>query len=101
MAESFQLAAPVVTQLTVNGYAVDEIHLYRRSQRIVAVFVDTLGGRDKIWTIEGPAAAALMQQLNKANLQTKSLERRCMEQAAAAGLFGDPATAGAITGTPD
>jgi hypothetical protein len=96
--ERITLAAPeVVPQIQTTDYRPVVIHLEREPQpRVVVLFAGTNGER-KEWRVDDPARAlTLLKALNTANLTLNSLEKRCMTQAIADGVF-----AGAITGTPD
>ena len=95
--ETFTLATPIA-QPSTTDFRVGSIHLQRWPQwAIRVVFVGT-NNEVKQWTVEDQGRAqTLITALNKANLQTKSLERRCLEQAVADGAL----PAGSVTGTPD
>ena len=94
--ETITLTSPEVVNITTTDYRVGQILLTRFPEwRISVIFIGTNGER-KTWMVEGARAQTLITALNKANLTAKSLERRCIEQAAADGVF-----VGSITGTPD
>jgi hypothetical protein len=98
MAELISLTTPVVVTQTTTGYKVARLTLDPEH----AVFVlEVRGTNGELIPIRrsGPAAMTLMSQLNTANGQIKSLQRRALEwavtQPEGAGLVGT------ITGTPD
>ena len=95
--ETFTLATPIA-QPSTTDFRVGSIHLQRWPQwAIRVVFVGT-NNEVKQWTVnDASRAQTLITALNKANLSTKSLERRCIEQAQADGVL----PAGNVTGTPD
>jgi hypothetical protein len=101
--EKITLATPeVVPQIQTTDYRPVKIHLDREPEaRIFVLFYGTNGERRE-WRVDDAARAlTLLKALNTANLSLKSLERRCLEQAIADGVFGNPATAGTVTGVPD
>ena len=87
--EIFNLTVPV------GSYAVHGLYLNWTNAVLRIDLIGTDGGIFS-HTIEGPDAIALMRGLNKANLTTKSLHKRIMEQLVADGII-----TGTITGTPD
>lgn len=103
MPETLTLTSPIIpTAPSITGYSVRSIYLGRsegvirvevednNKHRTTAVYADTV-------TPPSTVATDLMNALNKANLTTKSLQRRILEQLAADGKLG----AGAVSGTPE
>src|SRR4051794_37831653 len=98
MGERITLTTPeVVPQQQTTEYRPVLIHLEREPQpRLYVVFAGSNGERRE-WRVDEPGRAlTLIKALNTANLTTNSLEKRCMTQAIADGVF-----AGAVTGAPD
>jgi hypothetical protein len=96
--ERITLTVPEVQpQIQTLDYRPITIVLDREPRaRILVVFLGTNGERRE-WRVEDPVRAlTLIKALNKADLTTNSLDKRCMTQALADGVF-----AGTITGTPD
>ncbi len=98
MAERIVLTTAEVTpQITTTDYRVVGIHLDREPQARILVNFRGTNGETREWKVDDPVRASnLLKALNTANLQLKSLERRCLELAMGDGVF-----AGAIAGTPD
>ena len=82
--------APTVTDVRVARLDLDfeEAH--------IVIHLRTNTGTREEYTYDGAEATALMIQLNKANLSTKSLHRRILEK-----LVADGKRTGAISGAPD
>lgn len=98
MAETLGLTTPeVIPQITNTGYKVAAIHLVAWPTADVFVhLVGDNGERIEVRTTDSTEAQTLLQQLNTANLSTKSLQRRCLEWCASK----LPKLAGTVTGTP-
>lgn len=96
MAETVTLAIPEVTpQITTTDYRVSYLQMDWERASIVIHLRGTNGERKEI-RYDGAEATALMVALNKANLSTKSLQRRILEKAVA-----DSKIVGTVTGVPD
>jgi hypothetical protein len=95
MAEKHVLGAPVVVP-DITDYEVITLTLQRVGS-IVYIEVRANTGEITRKMYDGATAATMIQQLNKANLSVKSLERRILERLAADGVLA----AGTISGTPD
>lgn len=93
MAETIALTAPIQAKPGTSTLKVAALIINPESAFIEAHFRGTNG---ELEIARWDNALTLIQQLNKANLTTKSLERRVMERAIADGKL-----AGTITGTPD
>ena len=98
--ERATLTVPVVSSTTVSAYEVTGVLLQRGASaqpayRFVIYYADNLGN---VFSDEhvGDDAATLIRALNKANLSTKSLERRALEHLVSEGKI----PAAAITGVP-
>jgi hypothetical protein len=98
MAEQLGLTTPEVTpQITNANYKVAAIHLIAWPLADVSVhLIGDNGERVEIRTTDSTEAQTLLQQLNTANLSTKSLQRRCLEWCASK----LPRLAGTVSGTP-
>jgi hypothetical protein len=98
MAETLGLTTPEVTPPITNaGYKIAAIHLLVVPTADVSVhLVGDNGERIEVRTADTTEAQTLLQQLNTANLSTKSLQRRCLEWCASK----LPKLAGTVTGTP-
>lgn len=96
--ERIQLTvAEVVPQMQTTEYRPIRILLDREPQPFILVLFVGTNGERREWRVDDPVRAfTLLKGLNTARLDLKSLEKRCMEQAIADGVF-----AGAITGAPD
>lgn len=102
MAETLTLTTPITpTVPTISTYMVWSLCLGRGDGVIRMIVEDNTGRRTTcLWADrkEAPTEATdLLRALNKANLTTKSLERRCLERAIQDGKLG----VGTVTGTPD
>jgi small-conductance mechanosensitive channel len=98
MAEQLSLTTQEVTPQVVNtAYRVAQIHLsvLPVPMVIVQLFGDN-GERIEVRTDTDTEAQQLLQQLNTANLNVKSLQRRCLEWCASK----LPRLAGTVSGTP-
>jgi hypothetical protein len=89
--EALTLATPIASSvLTVARLILDW-------EGAAIYIVLTASGRRFEYSYSGQTATTLMTNLNKANLSTKSLHKRIIEQ-----LVADfPELAGSISGTPD
>lgn len=94
MAEILTLTAPVVPP-SVTTYRVTGLSLNFGGEKITIELTGTNGEK---WqhSIVGSTAVTLMVALNKANLSTKSLQRRILER-----LVVDGVLSGSISGSPD
>lgn len=104
MAEDIILNAAVLVDTGATKFRVTQLHLDWESQKIGirlrevnANGVAAQGGRVVHASYGGAMAITLMTALNKANLSTKSLHKRIIEQLQADGRLG----AGTINGSPD
>ena len=96
MAEKIDLQTPVVIpEVRVESAWPFELHLNTEQQFFVMRFRLNNGEAREMY-IQGDEAMQLILALNKANLATKSLMRRGMEQALQRNVFK-----GAISGTVD
>lgn len=106
MAEKLALAVPEVTPaVSTAGYRVVFL-LLAWEQQTITIHLRGDNGELREFRYGGPLpqtapaerakALALMTALNKANLSTKSLQRRILEQLLADGLL-----AGTVAGVPD
>lgn len=96
MAETLVLTVPeVVPQITTTDYHVILLRLDIEAKQ-VSVHVRGSNGERKEFRYENQAAVDLITALNKANLTTKSLQRRILEKLAVDGLL-----VGTVSGTPD
>jgi hypothetical protein len=99
--EQIDLTAPVVVpERQTTGYWVGRLDLDVQHETFTLLVCGTQG--EMVGCVRtGAVAVALMRQLNTANGQTKSLQRRALEwlltqpEAQAAGITGT------ISGTPD
>lgn len=98
MAETLGLTTPEVTpQITNASYKIAAIHLLVWPTPDVSVhLVGDNGERIEVRTADTAEALTILQQLNTANLSTKSLQRRCLEWCASK----LPRLAGTVSGTP-
>lgn len=94
MAELITLTAPVVPP-SVTDYRVTGLILNFGGQKLSVELTGTNGER-LTHNYVGSTAVTLMVSLNKANLATKSLQRRILER-----LVADGVLAGTISGSPD
>ncbi len=96
MAEQITLTTPQVKpQIATTFYRVVQVVLdWRRS--FVGIVLEGENGETLSFGYEGDTAQAMMTQLNKANLSTKSLQRRIIER-----LIVEDKLVGTPTGTPD
>ncbi len=85
-----------ITRSSITAYRIRFLNLNWDGAAIEIGYTDNIGSPLTYW-YRGAEATALMIALNKANLSTKSLHRRVLEQLATDGVFG----AGTISGTPD
>ena len=92
--EQLDLTTPE-TAPNVTNYRVDALVLDWAGARI-DVRVSGTNGEKKSFTYTGTTATTLMIALNKANLTTKSLQRRILERLVTDGLY-----AGTVSGSPD
>ena len=81
---------------TASQFQIARIDLNWRAASIVIEVFDSSSGLSRAFVYDGDTATTLMVALNKANLSTKSLQKRVLEKLAADGLL-----AGTISGTPD
>lgn len=99
MAEEFTLSIPVVVpEKVTTGYRVSRLLLNPDHAQFLVVVRGTQGELIEARR-DGAVASVLMSQLNTANGQTKSLQRRVLEW-----LATQPegvTLVGSITGTPD
>lgn len=97
MAEQIDLTTPYdPTPVTAAKFLIARLDLNWRAASIVIEVFDSTSGLSRTFTYEGATATSLMVSLNKANLSTKSLQKRVLEQ-----LVSDGKLAGTISGTPD
>jgi hypothetical protein len=98
MAKTLDLATPEVTPPITNAnYRIGAIHLLVSPTPDVSVhLIGANGERIEVRTADSGEAQTLLQQLNTANLTTKSLQRRCLEWCASK----LPRLAGTVSGTP-
>ena len=97
MAEQIDLTAPYdPTPVTASKFVIARLDLNWRGASIVIEVYDSVSGLSRTFTYEGATATNLMVALNKANLSTKSLQKRVLEQ-----LIADGKMAGTISGSPD
>lgn len=94
MPELLTLTAPLVPP-SVTDYRVTGLSLNFGGQKITIQLTGT-NGETLQHSIVGSTAIDLMVALNKANLATKSLQRRVLER-----LVADGVLAGTISGSPD
>ncbi len=78
-----------------NYYEVARLCLHWDAQ-IITIELSGENGEELQVTYTGDIALNLMRGLNKANLSTKSLNRRIMER-----LVADGKLSGSVSGTPD
>lgn len=109
--EKITLTSPVFADAGAVEFAVWSIYLVRKHPdapaQVRVVYREVSGGAfvpngrewPCIWadTETTTTTEDMIKALNKANLLTKSLERRCAERSQTDGKFG----AGAISGVPD
>lgn len=92
--EQIDLTTPI-TKPSVTNYRVNKLDLRWLDKHIrIELFSDT--GEVLHHSYDGTEATNLMIFLNKANLSTKSLQKRVLEKLVADGVID-----GSITGTPD
>lgn len=92
--ESLTLTTPIVLG-SITDYHIVRLDMNREEQRFLMVARANTGKVVERLEV-GQVALDLMIALNKANLMTKSLERRALEYMQSKGDF-----AGTITGSPD
>jgi len=95
MAEIVTLTTPVTTP-SLTTYAVRMINM---DLDVPAIVIRLRGSNGEVKTVayNGVTATNLMVALNKANLSTTSLQKRCLERLIADGEL----PAGTISGSPD
>ena len=95
MAEKLGLVVPIVPP-AVTDYEVGLLSLDRLRQ---IVYIEVYANTATVVAVKytGAVAGTMIQQLNKANLSTKSLERRIIERLQLDGYL----PAGTINGFPD
>jgi hypothetical protein len=81
VAEQLGLTTPEITpQVTNANYRIAAIHLVAwPSADVVVYLVGDNGERIEVRATDTTEAQTVLQQLNTANLSTKSLQRRCLE----------------------
>lgn len=94
MAENITLATPVARP-SITSYRVTDLYLSFGGQKIVITLTNDVGETLR-HSVVGSTAVDLMKALNKANLSTKSLQRRVLEL-----LIADGVIEGTISGTVD
>lgn len=94
MAEIVTLTTPITTP-NLTTYAVRMIAMDLDVPSIVIRLRGT-NGENKVCSYSGVTATNLIVALNKANLSTNSLQKRCLER-----LIADGEIAGTISGSPD
>ena len=94
MAEQLDLTTPVTTP-DITSWRVVYLELNWAAQSIRIGLLGT-NGETSHHNYNGEVAITLMTNLNKANLSTKSLQRRILER-----LIIDGHLEGSISGTPD
>ncbi len=94
--ERVDLSAPDQATIGTLTYTIARLVLDREHGRIVIVLVGDNNEKKEIVFGDVDNARAMMRALNKADLSTKSLQRRIMER-----LIADGHLAGTISGTPD
>ncbi len=90
--EQIDLTTPVV----ISSYKIVELHLNLRDETIRIVLFNEVSNKDLIVAYEGAVAMTLMNQLNKANFSTNSLQKVILNR-----LITDGKLTGTISGTPD
>lgn len=95
MAEQLDLTTPI-TGPTTSNLMVVQLGLDWEAAMIHIGVKNTVTGYRQHFDYTGSTATNLMVALNKANLSTKSLQRRILEQ-----LVADGKLVGTISGTPD
>lgn len=102
MAEKFDYSAPQAVAPPVSSVEVVGIQMFRKPPASLFVLVRDDQGRETEfgWVDDSQSTKAIdtIRALNKANLSTKSLERRALEFLVAEGKI---TAAGTITGSPD
>lgn len=90
--EQVNLSSPV----TISSYKIVMLKLDIREQTITIILHNVDANKDEIFLYTGATALTMMNQLNKANLTTNSLQKRIFER-----LIADGKLVGTISGTPD